>query len=49
MMTTDVEAKSPRGLAAPGMPIGSPGVEGGQPAPDDVILFSAVASPRRGK
>ena len=28
-----------RGLAAPGMPIGSPGMEGGTPVPYDVIAF----------
>lgn len=28
-----------RGLAVPGMPIGSPGMEGGQPEAYDVILF----------
>lgn len=27
------------GLAVPGMPIGSPGMEGGKPEPYDVILF----------
>jgi hypothetical protein len=27
------------GLAVPGMPIGSPGMEGGTPEPYDVILF----------
>jgi hypothetical protein len=30
------------GLAVPGMPIGSPGMEGGAPEPYDVILFGAV-------
>lgn len=29
------------GLAVPGMPIGSPGMEGGKPEAYDVILFSA--------
>jgi hypothetical protein len=27
------------GLAVPGMPVGSPGMEGGQPQPYDVIVF----------
>ncbi len=30
-----------RGLAVPGMPIGSPGMEGGQPDTYDVILFGS--------
>jgi len=29
------------GLAVPGMPIGSPGMEGGTPQPYDVVLFGA--------
>jgi hypothetical protein len=29
------------GLAVPGMPIGSPGMEGGTPEPYDVVLFGA--------
>jgi hypothetical protein len=29
------------GLAVPGMPVGSPGMEGGAPQPYDVILFGA--------
>jgi len=29
------------GLAVPGMPVGSPGMEGGEPQPYDVILFGA--------
>lgn len=28
------------GLAVPGMPIGSPGMEGGDPEPYDVVLFA---------
>jgi hypothetical protein len=32
------------GLAVPGMPIGSPGMEGGTPQPYDVVLFSAQAT-----
>jgi hypothetical protein len=28
-----------RGLAAPGMPIGSPGMEGGKPQGYDVLTF----------
>ena len=31
------------GLAVPGMPIGSPGMEGGTPQPYDVVLFGASA------
>jgi len=27
------------GLADPGMPVGSPGMEGGTPQPDDAVLF----------
>jgi hypothetical protein len=30
-----------RGLAVPGMPVGSPGMEGGEPETYDVILFNA--------
>jgi hypothetical protein len=33
------EKPSARGLAVPGMPIGSPGMEGEQPEPYDVLLF----------
>jgi hypothetical protein len=33
------EKPSAAGLAVPGMPIGSPGMEGGAPEPYDVILF----------
>ena len=29
------------GLAVPGMPVGSPGMEGGAPQPYDVVLFGA--------
>ena len=29
------------GLAVPGMPVGSPGMEGGEPQPYDVVLFGA--------
>jgi hypothetical protein len=29
------------GLAVPGMPVGSPGMEGGAPVPYDVVLFGA--------
>ena len=32
-----------RGLAVPGMPIGSPGMEGGRPEVYDVVLFGAAA------
>lgn len=31
------------GLAVPGMPAGSPGMEGGTPVPYDVVLFAADA------
>jgi hypothetical protein len=33
------EKPSAAGLAVPGMPIGSPGMEGGTPEPYDVVLF----------
>jgi hypothetical protein len=33
------EKPSARGLAVPGMPVGSPGMEGGRPEPYDVMLF----------
>lgn len=33
------EKPAARGLAVPGMPIGSPGMEGGKPEKYDVILF----------
>jgi hypothetical protein len=29
------------GLAVPGMPVGSPGMEGGEPQPYEVVLFGA--------
>lgn len=32
------------GLAVPGMPVGSPGMEGGKPEPYDVILFGDGSS-----
>ena len=32
------------GLAVPGMPVGSPGMEGGTPQPYDVVLFAAASS-----
>lgn len=35
------EAPQAKGLAAPGMPIGSPGMEGGEPETYEVILFGA--------
>lgn len=35
-----------RGLAVPGMPIGSPGMEGGTPVVYDVILFGSSAPAR---
>lgn len=37
------EKPAGRGLAVPGMPIGSPGMEGGRPETYDVILFGAAA------
>jgi hypothetical protein len=33
------EKPSAAGLAVPGMPIGSPGMEGGTPEPYQVVLF----------
>lgn len=33
------EKPNATGLAVPGMPIGSPGMEGGQPEPYDVVVF----------
>ncbi|QHO74326.1 metal-binding protein [Bradyrhizobium sp. CCBAU 051011] len=33
------ESPNARGLAVPGMPIGSPGMEGGEPQPYTVVLF----------
>jgi hypothetical protein len=33
------EKPQARGLAVPGMPVGSPGMEGGTPEPYKVILF----------
>jgi len=33
------EKPNAKGLAVPGMPVGSPGMEGGTPEPYDVILF----------
>lgn len=38
------EKSAGRGLAVPGMPIGSPGMEGGTPETYDVILFSQKSS-----
>jgi hypothetical protein len=38
-----------RGLAVPGMPIGSPGMEGGEPEDYDVMLFGAGAPRAFGK
>ena len=38
-----------RGLAVPGMPIGSPGMEGGEPEIYDVILFGAGAQRSYGR
>jgi len=37
------------GLAVPGMPIGSPGMEGGKPEIYDVLLFGAGAPTRFGR
>jgi hypothetical protein len=40
------EKPNAAGLAVPGMPIGSPGMEGGAPEPYDVVLFGpAVRRP----
>lgn len=36
-----VERPSARGLAVPGMPVGSPGMEGGKPEAYEVRLFAA--------
>ena len=33
------ERPNPAGLAVPGMPVGSPGMEGGTPQPYEVVLF----------
>lgn len=38
------EKPTANGLAVPGMPIGSPGMEGGQPEPYEVILFGGGAT-----
>ena len=40
------EKPNARGLAVPGMPIGSPGMEGGTPETYDVVLFGAGAPTR---
>lgn len=40
------ERPSGRGLAVPGMPIGSPGMEGDRPETYDVVLFGNGASSR---
>jgi len=37
------------GLAVPGMPIGSPGMEGGEPETYDVILFGKTGTQRFGR
>ena len=37
------ERPNAKGLAVPGMPVGSPGMEGGRPAPYTVVLFGADA------
>jgi hypothetical protein len=37
------------GLAVPGMPIGSPGMEGGTPEAYDVVLFGANGHSRFGR
>jgi len=37
------EKPDARGLAVPGMPIGSPGMEGGRPEVYEVILFGNSA------
>ncbi len=38
-----------RGLAVPGMPVGSPGMEGGQPEAYDVMLFGSAGPTRFGR
>jgi hypothetical protein len=43
------EKPAGHGLAVPGMPIGSPGMEGGRPATYDVILFGEGAQKRFGQ
>lgn len=40
------ERPSAKGLAVPGMPIGSPGMEGENPSPYDVMLFDEAGSHR---
>jgi hypothetical protein len=37
------EKPNATGLAVPGMPIGSPGMEGGNPEPYEVVLFGPTA------
>jgi hypothetical protein len=39
------ERPKAKGLAVPGMPAGSPGMEGGKPQPYDVLLFSTQGRP----
>ncbi|WP_349509763.1 DUF411 domain-containing protein [Bradyrhizobium japonicum] len=36
-----LERPNARGIAVPGMPIGSPGMEGGRPQRYEVVLFGA--------
>jgi hypothetical protein len=43
------ERPDARGLAVPGMPVGSPGMEGGTPEAYDVILFGARPPIRFGR
>jgi hypothetical protein len=43
------EKPAARGLAVPGMPIGSPGMEGGTPEAYDVVMFGAGATTRFGR
>jgi hypothetical protein len=38
------EAPRAKGLAVPGMPVGSPGMEGGEPESYEVVLFDAAGS-----
>ncbi len=40
------EKPAGRGLAVPGMPIGSPGMEGGTPERYQILLFAASGAPR---
>jgi hypothetical protein len=43
------ERPQAKGLAVPGMPIGSPGMEGGEPETYDVMLFGAAGARSYGR